>query len=707
MWLFTVLGGIAVIFQLVLLREFTFSLAKNELALIVAAGFWLAGSSAGSIFGIRKQIIRPWLVPLAVSFSFFLCITAVHLAKTVTGSNYYEAAGIGFVFIAALVIIVPLSFFLGYSFCLFSRIYLARGVSEENIFGRFFAYEALGFLLGGAAFTFIFSAYTNPLIFSCLPLLFLFFPGFTGKKRVSLAAAIIALSLLGYLLFPSLLHKEFKGAHILEMRGSGYGPVIVAEQFGVRSLYVNGSLAATSEDALFNEEFVHTSFSAIPGARQVLYIGPSFSGQIEEMLAYPLEKIDVLEINPVLSSLGRKSGLKDRRVRFIVDDPRLFLEKSGSTYDCLLMSLPPPSSLALNRYYTFEFFSLVKEKLSPGGVFCFCLPSKEDILSPRFLRFNSCIVNTVKKVFSHVLLVPADSMLVISSRSGPIETGELKKAFASSGIEPEFFSLAHLNIMLCGGRRVYMDKMLDKNVPLNRDFSPRAFLYYLLLEQAMFYPDLHIDVAATGRAVCYGIAAVVLIFLAAILFGRKMPVLGDTAFTGFCSFGMVSLLMVLFQVFSGALFWKMGLLIGVFMAGLTAGTFMMNHLLARLPFSRQMLLWFFSAWCVYAAGFYFLIRLMPFLPFREMFFYGGAMICGMLTGAVYPLASWCLITAGKDSLRIAPALYSADLAGAFFGNICFVLLLIPFLGLNAALGVLGLIVFLLSILHGREILKKR
>jgi len=416
MIIFLILGLVSSIFQLVILREFTFSIAKNELSLVVAVGWWLFFCSLGSLAALKSKPLGRAFLAFLFSLIFCLVISATHLVKLLAGLSYYEAASLGFVVLSALGLIGPLSFLIGYSFSVFSRSMVSAGRESEKLYARFFIYEALGFFLGGFIFTFLLSGYSNPFYFSFLPLLFLIVS--ERKKSAKLFSTLfITLLTIGFILiFSHILSREFKGSEITSFKNSGYGPLIVARQGEVESVYVNGSLVFSSEDKEWDETFIHTSFSAAH-IKKVLFLGMVSPGQLKEILKHPIDSLDCVDINPLVLNWAKRNISEDSRVKFLVDDPYAYLRKDTGKYDCIIMNIPAPSSISLNRYFSYEFFQLIKKHLSPQGVFSFSIPSKRDILSPRILEFNSCIVNTLDAVFTSRLLMPSDTMIVIAADS--------------------------------------------------------------------------------------------------------------------------------------------------------------------------------------------------------------------------------------------------------------------------------------------------
>jgi len=703
MIIFVLLGVVSSIFQLTIFREFAFSIAKNELSLVVAVGIWLIFCSLGSLVGKKKTFSQLFFLPLVFSLIFCLSVCAIHLIKSLAGLSYYEAASIGFVFLSSFGLIGFLSFFIGYSFAAFSRVYLAAHPHHtQKIPAQFFAYEAIGFFIGGIAFTFILSSYSNPFIFAFLPLLFILTPILKRRQKIFLTLTTIFLGVIFVFSFNLILKKEFRGADILMNKGSRYGPIILARKFGVESLYVNGSLAATSEDKLWNEDFIHISLSARKGLENVLFIGHCSSGQIEEILKHNIVRLDCLDMNPTLSRLSilKVSPEKSKRINFIVDDPRVYIKDNDKRYDCIIMDISAPANLALNRYFSFEFFGFIKKRLAEGGIFCFHIPSKRDILSPRILKFNSCIINTVDEVFKNRLLIPSDSMIIIASDTSPIRPEDLMANFSSANIKTDYLTPYHLRDYLDSSRKKYIESMLDERTEINRDFNLKGFLYYLLLEQAKFYPNLSIDISGVRFAVSVIFIAIAFLISFLSLLKRRAAFLLNAGVVGFSSIGVTAVIFVLFQVYSGALFWKMGILMGIFMVGLGAGAFLINSVIEKFSFQRRALVYYYLAWVFFIFSLFIGVKAGMSFFYPDFILYGCSLLSGALTGAAYPLFSKFMLDSKIYLKNVAVPIYAADLAGAFFGTLVFSVFLIPFLGVSFSLSMLILLMALFALCRG-------
>jgi len=684
MFIFISLGIIASIFQLIILREFSFSIAKNELGFVVAAGFWIIFCALGSIIKVPKKL-PPSLLSILTSCSFSFSICLIHLAKSLIGLSYYETTSLSFILFLSIILIAPTAFIIGLAFKHLTKEHLANDPLQKNIFAKFFAFEAIGFFFGGIFFTFYFINYTNPLIFSLLPLILL--PSIKNLyKKILPAGIIIIITAISVLSFDSILKKEFINADILANLGSGYGPVIIAHKAGATMIFAAGSCIATSEDTSFNEEFIHMSMSAADQSinKETLFIGAALFGQVEEIAKYKLGELDCLQLNPLISKLA-----KDRlpfeiknAVNFITDDPRRYLKNSPKRYDVILMNLSAPANLALNRYFTEDFFKLIASHLKPRGIFSFTIPSKREILSPQFIKFNSTIINAVDKVFANKLIIPSDTMIIIASREQKINDYDLLDNFTKTKPKTLFFTIYHFKDYLSPAIRNYTQNLLDKTIPPNTDLNPSGFLNYLILEQIKFYPDLKIDFKKMRLALIVFLLCLGLLIIIISYRSKRISCLLNIGAIGFTSISISSIIFILFQLYCGALFWKLGLLIALFMVGLSCGTFLMN----AIKFNHTKLLaGIYLSWTITISILFSILKIIGNFSQIEFIFYALTLICGLLTGSSYPLLARDLLKNKFHDSAIVISIYSVDLIGAFLGTVITGILLIPFLGIPYSL----------------------
>jgi spermidine synthase len=112
-----------------------------------------------------------------------------------------------------------------------------------------------------------------------------------------------------------------------------------------------------------------------PEARDVLVVGFG-GGMALERMPKSYESVDVIEIEPEVVEANRRVSarraidpLADPRVHVHIGDARGSLQLSGKRYDAIVSQPSHPWTAGASHLYTREFFSLVRSKLKPDGVF--------------------------------------------------------------------------------------------------------------------------------------------------------------------------------------------------------------------------------------------------------------------------------------------------------------------------------------------------
>ena len=97
--------------------------------------------------------------------------------------------------------------------------------------------------------------------------------------------------------------------------------------------------------------------------------------------ARSLESIDIVDVSRNLIELSRDYSpfpgdhpLEDPRVSIHIEDGRLFLQTTDRTFDLITAEPPPPKNAGIVNLYTLEYFQLLHERLTPGGVVTYWLP---------------------------------------------------------------------------------------------------------------------------------------------------------------------------------------------------------------------------------------------------------------------------------------------------------------------------------------------
>jgi len=361
------------------------------------------------------------------------------------GISIGESIGFLPMLFSSLLVLSAVSILQGALFTYSCRIYSMFSSPGAPSVGRVYVYETVGTIIGGIACTYLLIPYFNSFqvvtglaslnFVVCLVLL-----APSWKKGLFQKTVLAVLSVLilfsGYSLFAGQADKlhhystkaQWKKQNVVHYQNSQYGNICVIENEGQYSFFLDGipNLITPIPDIPSLEEFVHFPLLAHPEPANLLILSGGAGGMINEALKHPsIEAIEYAELDPLLLELIRKfstplteSELNDRRVKIQHVDGRLLLKKTKNKYDVIFVGIQEPSNLQANRFFTKEFFSLVKERLNKGGILVLGLPGSLTYVNEELRNLNSCIFNTLASVFSHIRVIPGDGRnLFLSSDS--------------------------------------------------------------------------------------------------------------------------------------------------------------------------------------------------------------------------------------------------------------------------------------------------
>jgi spermidine synthase len=611
--------------------------------------------------------------------------------------------------------------------CAYGAIYNAASLLWKERAGglcggitRVYLWEAGGAVFGAVFFSFIlieaFSQFQAALVAGGLLAMTAALAASGDRARVSLwAAALIGVFVLGAL-SPSIDRRSieaiYPGYRVEEHGSSRYGENVVVEREGLRSVFAGGGRVFSYPEPERCEEMIHIPLLLCGGPRSILLVGSSLGGGLEEALKHPsVERVDCVELDgDLFRAAGAAGESDDRLVRRIAVDGRFFIERGGESYDCVILSSPPPANLQWNRFYTREFFEQVRGVLRPGGVFAFTHPSHENALTAEHAEVLRMIERTLEAVFPRVLVLPGSTAHFIASEAD-LDARTILPRLRARGIDAPFVGEGYLPFRLTDERLAEMRSSLDRagRVSVNTDARPVLPLHELLLEgkrtgsrlMAGFGALLRVHPAVIG-------AAFVLLLLAMFCLARVGPGVRPGARTalavwsvGLGSFLLQILVLLSYQSFAGMLYGGIVLLTALFMAGASAGAFAAAK---RERWGRGALRAIHLGFIALApapaiAGA--LIGSLRLSPVRGSTpFFLMAACAGFLTGAYYGIA---VRTALPERSAPAPAaLYAWDAFGACAGGLIGGMILFPALGLVGTAACIALLhVLALSLVAGR------
>ena len=166
------------------------------------------------------------------------------------------------------------------------------------------------------------------------------------------------------------------GMRVLFEADSVYHHVVVAEDREARYLRFDRSfqsgmlLGDPFESPFLYAAYAHLGLIFAPRAKRVLVVGLG-GGSIPKRFwrDYPEMTVEVAELDPMVVDVAKRffEVREDPRLRIVGQDGRLFLRRTGKTYDLIILDAYFAESIPFHMT-TKEFYALVKARLAPGGV---------------------------------------------------------------------------------------------------------------------------------------------------------------------------------------------------------------------------------------------------------------------------------------------------------------------------------------------------
>ncbi|QDP40855.1 polyamine aminopropyltransferase [Radiobacillus deserti] len=345
--------------------------------------------------GIGASVSEKVLKQLVIAFvyiEFSVALIGGFSSFTMFGITAYSPAGSDAIFLYVITFLVGA--LTGVELPILIRKANELGVSLNRSTARVLFSDYAGGLIGGLLFVFFLRPYLGMVKTA-------FFGGFINisvalvvlwlfrkeMKKLSLhftiGLTIAILLFLGFLFgeeaafsFEQKLYKD----PIIHMEESKYQKIILTEEEGDVRLYLDGQLQLSSIDEFrYHELLVHPTFAQAEEHKRVLILGGGDGVAAKEALKYKeVESITLVDLDPAVVELAKhnrwltslnQGSLENEKVHVVHMDAFEYLEKSKERFDVILVDLPDPNNESLNKLYTKEFYSLVRNHTKAGGAF--------------------------------------------------------------------------------------------------------------------------------------------------------------------------------------------------------------------------------------------------------------------------------------------------------------------------------------------------
>lgn len=641
------LGFFSVLAQVMFTREAIVVFLGNELSIGVILGIWLTGVSLGAVcwLGLRRLVSAPanldrllvgLLLLLAVVFP--LEVHALRLGRAWLAVPVGEYVSLWKLVRSAALAFLPVCFVVGMLFpgaC--------ERLARSNA-GRLaawpvspvYAAEALGAAVGGAGLTYV-----------LLPAMISYRIVFLGSALCVLAAVwlapsgaprrfvgIVLVVLLAFVARPGPIRQleassteaRWRASGVLPAPGSPaalrvrlmasadsvYQNLAVIENEGQMTVYGNGQVLFDFPDPAASEQKIHFIMAQKPRARRVLLIGGNPVSDIPELLKYPsVRRLVHVEFDPAIGELvqplaGAEWPRSDEpgRLLRVAEDGYRYVKNCPERFDVVIAAAPQPTTAAANRFYTIEFYRVVRRILAPDG-FVHAAVAGSERLESETASLGASVYGSLTAVFPVVRVTAGTEnqffagseragltfdpqALAARSREAGVETGHFK---------PEYFLRA--DEIAPDDTESVKRKFAESRSRANTNLRPIAYFQNLVLWSR--YSGSGVEAFLLGlerlkarRVAAFLFSCVIVCLAAGLALGRagagkgrggrswvRAVTFAAVGATGFAGMAMEVIFIFSFQCLYGCVYTLMGLIVGLFMVGLVLGALSGRRLAAR------------------------------------------------------------------------------------------------------------------------------
>ena len=535
-------------------------------------------------------------------------------------------------------IITPFSATVGFIFPFACTIF--TGITKENAtdIGSVYILEGVGALIGGMIFTFvlvsrvssfeIMAILTLAILFTLILLSF-YLNRSSLQKSIIISCAILftlcfslfifnKISYLDNFLIKKRWNSFSENIELIESNDSKYHNLVIGKQEEQYNVYINGQYDFSFPDQYGYAQIANLIMTQHPNPKQVLLIGGGLGGLIKEILKHDVKKLDYVEFDPQLINITKKylqpsnsNVLFDKRVTIFNIDGRYFVKQAeDDKYDLIFSNTPDPSTALLNRFYTLEFFQEIRRCLKKDGVFATHISSSINYMGDDVSNYTGSIYYTLSNTFPFINVSPGQRNYFFCSNESNVTTFNVEtliNRYKERNIKSDHFSEFAFYTILQPEEVTLVKNLYKKitNPRLNTDIWPITYFFNLVLWDqfsggtlSMLFKQLE-DIKLT-----FFLIPIFLLLLIRLIYVRlkkirltrnnqqKQMIIHNAKTArfnsfitilciGFAGIAVEIIIIFAFQNIYGYIYEKIGLIIALFMFGLTIGGFFANKLVIK------------------------------------------------------------------------------------------------------------------------------
>ena len=479
---FTLLALEVIWFRFILLFFAATSLNFSIMLAAVLFGISMGGLAASKWFRRRPEAHR-FLMPL-VMFNGILVVLLYTNFKSIY--QVFKSFGADLhLMLGSLFLIFPVSFVSGVIFTMLGKVLHKELQSETTASGVLTLANTTGGMLGSLIAGFVLipvlgiekSFFILTLSYGLVALLvYEKEPALRLKKKFALRHLVVGAFLLILLIFPfGFMEYHYLNIPIEQFKSRGEHRVAVREGLTETIQYLehdllgrpyyyrlvtnNHSMSGTLLNAKrYMKLFVYLPAAVNPRLKNALLI--CFGcGMTAKALTdtKSLEKIDIVDISrdvleesKIVFPDPKENPIHDPRVNIHIEDGRYFLLTCRQTFDLITAEPPPPKMSGIVNLYTREYFQLIYDRLSDGGIVTYWLPVYQ-----MAAHESKSIVKAFCDVFKESSLWAGSGLewmlLGIKNPSGSVTETEFSRQWADPVVGPEIRALGFESPEQLGG----------------------------------------------------------------------------------------------------------------------------------------------------------------------------------------------------------------------------------------------------------------
>lgn len=483
-----------------------------------------------------------------------------------------------------------------------------------------------------------------------------------------------------------------------------------------------GSVCESFPDPLYGSEIAALHLVQNPGARNILIIGQGALPVCREFLRFPrIQQVVWATPDPeyaykLINILPPWFKQEINGLVVYRGDVQSLLSEESDIYDLVIIHLPDPVTLVLNKFFTREFYLDVKQHMTADSMLSVQTQGGENYLGGELVRVGASVFETLKDTFKDVVIKPGDQSWLLAS-DGEQLSGSLAvlyKRYEEFQQAENIYPVEGLDLLYQEDRAVFQKEKYDESVKeTGKDFlinsanRPRAMLYSLLfsLKQA---GNAILNPRITGFSVQYGLYIVIGGIILYCLFRgvyrfrslkkKKKGALfslKDIPYSrfdhlflifsaGLAGISVSEVLIFFYQLKFGSLYLHIGLISALFMLGLCIGGILIRRVLLFLKDEP----WFFLPSVLginlLLFGFIFLVNTTGHPIFYILLFFAS----GATAGCYIPIVAFRQKKEDIPAQQSGATIEFSDHLGATIGGLVTGVIFIPLTGAYATLVIL-------------------